>query len=275
MEKNLVTVFQNVKDDIKRGYYENSFGEEIEFFSKTRESTFYRKISKYEMSYKASKTPKIYVENKDSFLKVLEMGPSAAVLNMASFKVPGGGVERGSRAQEEDLFRRSDLAGFLYQYDRYKSKELGLKFSGKDHYPLGYYQVIYSPSVSIYRKPISYDPYYEPFQTNVITAAAIRKPELLPNGDLSEPDKDIMREKIRSVLRVALINGHSKIVLGAWGCGSYGLPASTMAELFKEVLGNQYFSDKFDEVCFAIIEDHNSSKTGGNYKPFLDVFGGK
>ena len=42
-----------------------------------------------------------------------------AVLNCASYSNPGGGVRKGAIAQEEDLFRRTNLFRSLYQYADY------------------------------------------------------------------------------------------------------------------------------------------------------------
>ncbi len=269
MEKNLVNVYQDTVRDIKRGYYENSFGEEIEF-ERTGESFYYTKVPKIEESYIGDKKTKITVENVDTLVKAIEMGPDAVILNMASDFIPGGGVEKGSRAQEEDICRRSNLIKSIYRYHPKLAKKFGMKYNPKFSYPLNNYSVIYSPKISIYKKPGTYEPYYEPFITNVITAPALKRPELTKDGNLKEKDAEIMKEKIKTVLRVALRNHHTKIVLGAWGCGAYGLPAENVAKLFKEVLSDKNFSGKFDEICFAIIEDKNSIKTSeGNFKTFL------
>jgi uncharacterized protein (TIGR02452 family) len=74
---------------------------------------------------------------------------------------------------------------------------------------------------------------------------------------------------------VAIKHGHTKLVLGAFGCGAFGNPPRQMAELFKKVLAEKEFYGFFSEICFAIIEDDNSTKCNkeGNYKPFKEVFG--
>ncbi len=62
------------------------------------------------------------VENIDC-LKAAKMlkdqGYNVAVLNMASRQNPGGGVHSGAGAQEENLFRRSNLFQSLYQFVDY------------------------------------------------------------------------------------------------------------------------------------------------------------
>ena len=59
------------------------------------------------------------------------------MLNMASRRCPGGGVLNGARAQEETLFRRSNLCVSLYQFDEYHANLLGVPL-GKGRYPMEY-----------------------------------------------------------------------------------------------------------------------------------------
>eukprot|EP00969_Alexandrium_andersonii_P277269 12255799-Alexandrium_andersonii.AAC.1 len=48
-------------------------------------------------------------------------GRSVAVLNMASAFRPGGGVERGAGAQEENLHRRTDTYRYLKRQERWRA----------------------------------------------------------------------------------------------------------------------------------------------------------
>ena len=54
----------------------------------------------------------VKVENVDCLVaaeRLLKEGYHPAILNMASRQNPGGGVQTGAGAQEENLFRRSNL----------------------------------------------------------------------------------------------------------------------------------------------------------------------
>jgi uncharacterized protein (TIGR02452 family) len=85
-----------------------------------------------------------------------------------------------------------------------------------------------------------------------------------------------MKRKIRIALRVAILKGMTTLVLPAWGCGAFKNPASEVAESFKEVFQEEEFLGAFEEICFAILDDHNAKhefNPEGNFKPFLDTFG--
>lgn len=63
----------------------------------------------------------VYVENKDCVLAakdLIDAGYNPAMLNLADLYTPGGLVEYGSGAQEENLCRRSNLILSLYQFSR-------------------------------------------------------------------------------------------------------------------------------------------------------------
>ena len=278
-KENLVKVFEKTVKDLKNGFYTNRKGEEIEFDLNRlkRGSKLYRDedLSNPVKSTHNFLTRKIYTQNIDTFQKAIEMGPSCAILNMASSRTAGGGVLNGSKAQEEDLCRRSNLIVSLYAFTG-KGRDWFNFSKVENAYPLDPYGGIYSPGISIY-KDRYYNTYEEPFKVNVISVAALIRPEYDPETLLiAKRQVHIVRKKIRTILRMAITEGRTKLVLGAFGCGAYQNPPSHVAKLFSEVLDEEEFKTAFEEICFAILDDGNTGKAHnpeGNYKPFKEIFG--
>jgi len=209
-------------------------------------------------------------------------GYNPCVLNMASRQNPGGGVMSGAGAQEENLFRRTNLFLSLYQYSCYadKYKDYGIVKS-KHQYPLDRtYGGVYSGGIAVFRKgeSLGYQLMEAPFQTAFVTVPAMNRPELefidgkwFITKTLVEP----VKEKIRTMLRITGKHNHDSLVLGAWGCGAFCNPPNHIALLFKEVFNETEFMHRFSLVLFSIISDHNSNKEhnpNGNLQPFIEVF---
>lgn len=192
---------------------------------------------------------------------MLERGYNPAVLNLASSWSPGGGVVQGSRAQEESIFRRTNLYRSLYQFahggkpDMFATKPEPIDLKKTPHYKehLDYhFGGIYTPGATVFRAT-NYELFQKPFQMSFITVAAIKEPVLTPSGHLTDTDKDQTRDKIRTILRIGLKHGHDSLVLGALGCGAYGNPPADVAKLFHEIIEEEEFRDKFKMLVFAII----------------------
>jgi uncharacterized protein (TIGR02452 family) len=206
-------------------------------------------------------------------------GHNPCVLNMASRQNPGGGVLNGAGAQEENLFRRSNLFLSLYQFAPYAAE-----YSIKKHiksYPLkANTGGIYSADITIFRasEQNGYSLLKNPYTVSIVSVPAINRPQLIArNGTLRITDTLIepTKEKIRTILRIAGIYKHDTLVLGAFGCGAYANPPNHMAELFKETFAEPEFAASFRLIIFSILEDHNSRQThnpNGNVLPFFEVF---
>ena len=214
-------------------------------------------------------------------LDLVEQGYNPALLNMASLYHPGGGVLQGSSAQEEDLCRRSTLAISLNQFSlpggRYG--DLADMVSVKrraERYPMdNTYGGIYSPDITFFRgtRDEGYVLLDEPFKAAVISVASLNyNPKhghnQLDNGNIPEADKPILKEKIRTILRIGALKGHDSLVLGALGCGAFCTPPAQMARLFHEVLDESEFQGRFSKIVFAIIDSPSSN----NFKPFSKEF---
>ena len=225
------------------------------------------------------------VLNQDCILvtrDLVEQGYNPALLNMASLYHPGGGVLQGSGAQEEDLCRRSTLAISLYQFSlpggRYGdlADMVGVKRRA-ERYPMdNTYGGIYSPGITFFRgtRDEGYVLLDNPFRAAVISVASLNyNPKhghnsLDANGNIPEADKPVLKEKIRTILRIGILKGHDSLVLGALGCGAFCTPPAQMARLFHQVLDEEEFRGRFSNIVFAIIDSPSSN----NFKPFLKEF---
>lgn len=204
-----------------------------------------------------------------------EEGYHPAVLNMACEDGPGGGVIGGCYGQEEGLFRRSNLFVYLYPYSPHALEcNLQPKYP---QYPLnGNFDGIYVRNAIVFREAENkgYELLQNPFNMSFISVPAIREPKL-NDGMLNKRDIIIAKDKIRTILRIGLINSHDTLVLGAWGCGIFHNPPQDIARLFNEVFLEEEFFNKFKIIVFAILEDAVSlsrNKNGGNLLPFKELF---
>lgn len=200
----------------------------------------------------------------ERYMTVRDKRP-VCVLNMASARRAGGGWLNGALAQEEALCYRSSL-----------SFTLKLRY-----YPLQDDQAIYSPTVVIIRNSFQNGhtlldltkPEELPV-VSVISMAALRVPPL----DNSDPrpkyrnpqDRELMKEKMRIILRIAAFNRHRRLVLGAFGCGAFLNPREEVADCWSEVFVEAEFQGGWwESVCFAVMDDLKEGKDGnGNFGVF-------
>ena len=209
--------------------------------------------------------------------KLLDEGRKVALLNMASFSTPGGGVINGSGAQEENIFRRTNLFKSLYQF-HYIGENFDIK-QREERYPLDYnFGGIYTPKVTVFRQgeDKDYELLDEPFNIDVISVSAVKNPRLDKNGNIVPWTKDVIKNKIKTILDIALENKNDSLVLSAFGCGAYRTPPLEMAKMFANVLASEEYEGLFLNIHFAIIETPSTNgahNPQGNYAPFKEVFG--
>ena len=141
-----------------------------------------------------------------------------------------------------------------------------------ERYPMdNTYGGIYSPGITFFRatQDEGYALLDNTFQAAVISVASLNyNPKhghnQLDNGNIPEADKPILKEKIRTILRIGALKGHDSLVLGALGCGAFCTPPAQMARLFREVMAETQFLGRFRKIVFAIIDGASSN----NYMPF-------
>lgn len=280
-------IFRETTSIIKAGYYTAPSGKRVDLDMQAMidGSRCYHKDLGTVDSPKAKYGTWVRVEKDDCFKvaeRLVKEGYHPALLNFASARHPGGGVEGGARAQEETICRRSTLTRSIFSFDARYAARYGYELHEGNNYPLSRsldFSAIYSPQVTVFREAgPDYTLMEKPFQIGVITNAALnmngRFPiRLTPDRHIPEEGKAINRNKIRTILRIGLIKGHDSLVLGAFGCGAFKTPPREMAQLFKEVMAEEEFKDRYRVISFAILSDHNDRS--GNLEAFLEVFGVK
>lgn len=187
-------------------------------------------------------------------------GSRAAVLNFASATNPGGGVTRGSSAQEEALCRCSTL------YPCLTTPELDK----------GYYQYHHDLSDVRYTDACIYVPDIKIIKTDtdvpqrlpenkwqavdVICCAAPNlreKPYNWMNPGEGRAIKvsndellDLHRQRARKILSVAAANNIDCLVLGAFGCGAFRNDPNIVARAYRDIFPE--FDGYFREIRFAV-----------------------
>ena len=224
----------------------------------------------------------IKVTNRDTFTAAKEYANIinstnegfVGVLNFASSTNPGGGVTKGSTAQEECLCRCSNLYLTLYQEKCIREYyNINKKYMSN----LGSDAIIYSRNVYVFKdKDYNMLPVKDRFYVDVLTCAApnLREnPRNQYNTDASEEKLTLTDEELynihvkraRNILNVAVKNEDDYLILGAFGCGAFRNNPEIVAKAYKDVLQDYMYC--FKVIDFAIID----GKYSNNYEIFKRI----
>ena len=190
--------------------------------------------------------PTVQVVEQDSVAAVLERGRGIAsacdlaVLDFASFTEPGGAYDRGAWAQEEALCAESTLFNVLREQKSWYAQNRRRNINCELYRNRG----MVVPKVRFER-----DGYHS--YADVIVVAAPNARRARENYRIADDTLvAAMRDRIRFVMAIADDLGHKKLVLGAYGCGTFGWDASVVAELFREELASG--RHVAEQVVFAV-----------------------
>lgn len=227
----LASVYQDTINKSKNRSYPRSY------------STTFRHDPSINMSRKFNKTT-VTVVNEDVLLTAERYSNDRTItLNLASDYCPGGGVFKGSMAQEEEIFRRSNY--FLC--------------TNRNLYPIIKTNVIYTPNVTIF-KDSNYKDLEVPFTSSFIAAAAIRSP-ILNNGRYNTTDYQTMLMTIDTIFRTSYQLGYDTLILGALGCGAFRNPPNIIISIFNKFL--REYNGCFKNVIFSVY-----SRRDDNFRIF-------
>ncbi len=213
---------------------------------------------KHSKSLESKVVPKkgeIIIEPLDTvsaLIKYYDLNNVTAVLNMCSSKRLGGGVENGSVAQEECLFRCSNLFTIPNTF-----------------YPILSDEYIYTIEAS-FIKNANYE-IMPTITADVITMPAINLNKTHIDNKITKDSANnynaVMIEKIEKMFDSASFHMCNNLILGAWGCGVFKNDPNVVAGLFNQVIVRKRLL--FDKIIFAIINDNNS--VANNYEIFKKV----
>ena len=274
--------FRNTVEIVKQGCYVTETGETYVFPDDSemmRQTVFYEQEIQLPDKVQSYRQTIVDVQNMDCLyagVRLQEQGCNPAVLNMASRRNPGGGVTTGAGAQEETLFRRTNLFRSLYQFAPY-AERYGIKHSNHQ-YPLDRnFGGVYTPDAIYFRESEQkgYALLEKPVSLSFITVAGMNRPDLTDDGMIAPYHVGPIKNKIRTIFRIGLVHGHDSLILGALGCGAFRNPPRHVARLFHEVMDEPEFKNKYRRIVFAILDDHNAHRKHnpeGNFMPFVEEF---
>lgn len=188
-------------------------------------------------------------------------GKKVCVLNFASSTNPGGGVTKGSNAQEECICRCTGLYLCL-NTDEYLDKFFGEH--RKSNNPIYNDDIIYSPGVDVIKtdtvEPKLMDE-NDWFKVNILSCAAPNlrdepSNEMNPKaGDKAVKLSDeeyikIFEPRVRKIFEVASAFNNDVLILGAFGCGAFQNPPHLVAKIFNKVM--QDYLKKFEVIEYAV-----------------------
>lgn len=202
------------------------------------------------------------------------------VLNFASATNAGGGVAKGSNAQEEAICRCSTLYPCISDsrvVSQFHDKHRRDLKSGRMN-ALYNDDCIYTPKVTVFRNDTDTSamlPEKLWYEVDVISCAAPNlrsKPGNVMNADSGSKAVniksgellDLHKKRISRILDIVRANGAEVVILGAFGCGAFQNSPDVVARAMKEIVKKNLYSFKIIE--FAV---YCTSRDTKNYDAFV------
>lgn len=218
-----------------------------------------------EVSLLSDKPVRITLRNQDTLEAAFdlhqhrtEMEKPVLVLNFANPYRPGGGIRSKPGTQEEHLCVKTTLLCSLETEEAWPFYQTNLDCGTMAQTDT----ILYSPNTVVIRNPdlsLREGPFPIAVMTVSAPIASRMEQEELPNLE------NILRDRIRGMLRAATAEGYTRLVLGAWGCGNFGNDPELVARLFRDnLIGN------FEEATMAVFDN---SEDQYRYSCFKKYFG--
>jgi uncharacterized protein (TIGR02452 family) len=209
-------------------------------------------------------TTRIEVTSEDTLVaghRLYKAGLNPCILNFADDKEAGGIVENGNAAQEESLWRRTNLCVTQVQ----------------PFYPLGMapsavQEGVYTPLATVFKDTEENEcaNLREPWSAAFIAVPGLKFPRINRDGHVCLEDLMAMRAKIALIFQTAKEHGHESLVLGPLGCGVWRSPPRHVAEIFRGACLE--YKGVFKHIVFACLVKGRGAASTTNYTIFKDVF---
>lgn len=202
-------------------------------------------------------------------------GKKVCILNFASSVTPGGGVTKGTSAQEESICRISTLYPVISDpsvsafYERHWQM-IHNDTMGRENRD----DCIYSPGIYVIRED-TFDceamPESRWFQTDVITCAA---PDLrvADHGRTYRPSSEeltaVHQKRFSRIFSLAAKHEVDVLILGAFGCGAFANPPEIVVEAINRTIDT--FLHCFETIEFAVFTNDTGTP---NYQAFRHIVG--
>lgn len=202
------------------------------------------------------------VTNEDTLVagkRLMDARLNPLILNFADDLEAGGVVDNGNSAQEESLWRRTNLCATQLQ----------------EFYPLrtAPQEGVYSPLVTIFKDTEEHDcvDLAVPWTAAFIAVPGLKFPAVNSQKKVYLQDMNLMREKLELIFQVAKRGGHDSLVLGPVGCGVWRAPPQHIAEIMRSVC--HAYKGVFKHITIACLT-RGPAANNSNYTIFSTVFKG-
>ena len=191
--------------------------------------------------------------------RLTKSGFSPCILNFADDKEAGGVVDNGNSAQEESLWRRTNLCATQLQ----------------DFYPLvqapaGIQEGVYTPQATVFKDTEENGcvDLKTPWQAAFISVPGLKFPRVNRDGHVCLEDLMAVRAKIELIFQTAKAHGHDSLVLGPLGCGVWRSPPLHVAQIIQSVI--RMYNGVFKHITFACYTK-GPAANNSNYTIFKQV----
>lgn len=221
----------------------------------------YKKHPSIENEKKNISPANISVYQESTIRAIHRIGSGVGVLNFASAKWPCGGFLGGSMAQEECLAYCSDL--YIQQWPQ---AEEYYKLHRENSNPF-YTHTMFVNNVTFFRNE-DFDLIKDYTECKVLTSAAVNLGVAKSHGKSIKEANNIMKARMRKILKVFIDCNCKNIILGAFGCGVFGNSAEDVAKFWKELLIDEEYQYYFDNICFSVLDSRGTN----NFEVFQKTF---